>query len=93
MGWLKIHKNKIITSPKNLTHNEAAGFSLGAQTATAMIRKINILNTGGTPLVFSARSTTSIFLIKTLLAHNITPICLTTTKWSNKEKDLFIQVS
>ncbi|MBO8818150.1 zinc-binding alcohol dehydrogenase family protein, partial [Staphylococcus aureus] len=57
MGWLKIHKNKIITSPKNLTHNEAAGFSLGAQTATAMIRKINILNTGGTPLVFSARST------------------------------------
>lgn len=88
MGWLKIHKNKIITSPKNLTHNEAAGFSLGAQTATAMIRKINILNTGGTPLVFSARSTTSIFLIKTLLAHNITPICLTTTKWSNKEKRL-----
>lgn len=86
MGWLKIHKNKIVNSPKRLTHNEAAGFSLGAQTATAMIRKTNILNTGGTPLIFSARSTTSIFLIKVLLAHNINPVCLTTTEWNDEEK-------
>jgi len=88
MGWLRIHKNKIKTSPKKLTHNEAAGFSLGAQTATAMIRKSNILNTGGIPLVLSARSTTSIFLVKELLAHNITPVCLTTKEWSDKEKKM-----
>ncbi|MBF7020817.1 hypothetical protein [Staphylococcus kloosii] len=88
MGWLKIHKNKIITSPKKLTHNEAAGFSLGAQTASEMIRKTNILSTGGTPLVFSARSTTSIFLVKALLAHNITPMCLTSKEWSDEEKRL-----
>lgn len=88
LGWLRLHKQKVIKIPESLSDNEAACFSLGSQTASAMIRRSGILESGGTPLVFSARSHTSLFIIQQLLSHGITPICLTTSKWSDKEKKL-----
>lgn len=86
LGWLRLHKKKIIKVPKSLSDIEAACFSLGSQTASAMIRRSGILVNGGNPLVFSARSHTSLFIIQQLLSHGITPICLSTSEWSDKEK-------
>lgn len=86
IGWLRIHKNKIMKAPENLSNEEIACFSLGSQTAASMIRRSGILSNGGTPIVFSARSATSLFIIRQLVSHGITPICLTTSQWSDKEK-------
>lgn len=85
LGWLRLHKNKIIRAPKSLDSNEAACFSLGAQTASSMIRRSRLLENGGKPLVLSARSNTSLFIIQQLLSHGITPLCLSTSEWSEKE--------
>jgi NADPH:quinone reductase-like Zn-dependent oxidoreductase len=85
MGWLRLHKKKIIKKPKTLTDSEAACFSLGSQTASGMIRRSGILASGGNPLVLSARSNTSLFIIQQLLSHGITPLCLSTSDWSDEE--------
>ncbi|MED1563607.1 hypothetical protein AJ85_21665 [Alkalihalobacillus alcalophilus ATCC 27647 = CGMCC 1.3604] len=60
IGWLRIHKNKVIKIPRSINEIEAACFSLSAQTATGMIRRSGILDKGGTPLILSARSNTSL---------------------------------
>ncbi|MBC6308477.1 zinc-binding alcohol dehydrogenase family protein [Listeria sp. FSL L7-1582] len=86
LGWLRLHKKKIIKKPASLTNSEAAAFSLGAQTATGMINKSEILKNGGTPLVLSSRSNTSLFIIQQLLSHDIIPICLTTSNWTQEDK-------
>ncbi|MEK4002882.1 alcohol dehydrogenase catalytic domain-containing protein [Bacillus sp. FSL K6-2822] len=85
LGWLRLHKKKIIKIPKSLSDSEAACFSLGSQTASGMIRRSGILENGGNPLVFSARSSTSLFIIQQLLSYGITPICLSTSEWSDEE--------
>ncbi|MDG0819669.1 hypothetical protein M4L90_07110 [Staphylococcus equorum] len=81
LGWLKLHEDTLIKKPVNINNNEAAGFSLGAQTACSMIRKSKILETGGVPLIFSSRSNTSLFLIEQLVKSGVTPICLSTSNW------------
>lgn len=86
LGWLRLHKNKIIKVPKSLGDREAACFSLGSQTASGMIRRSGILENGGNPLVLSARSNTSLFIIQQLLSHGITPLCLSTSEWSDEER-------
>jgi NADPH:quinone reductase-like Zn-dependent oxidoreductase len=85
LGWLLLHKKKIIKVPKSLGNSEAACFSLGSQTASGMIRRSGILTSGGNPLVLSARSNTSLFIIKQLLSYGITPLCLSTSEWSDEE--------
>lgn len=86
LGWLRIHKDKLLNAPRELTDSEAACFSLGAQTAHSMIRRSNILQSPDPkPLIFSAKSATSLFIIKELLAHGIKPTCLSTSKWNQKE--------
>lgn len=87
LGWLRLHKNKIIKVPKNLNNREAACFSLGSQTAASMIRRSGILMDGGCPLVLSARSNTSLFIIQQLLSYDITPLCLSTSEWSDEETE------
>lgn len=86
MGWLRLHKNKLIRKPGTLSDSEAACFSLGAQTASGMIRRSGILEQGGTPLVLSSRSNTSLFIIQQLLARGITPVCLSTSEWTEEEQ-------
>ncbi|EGO5824508.1 zinc-binding alcohol dehydrogenase family protein [Enterococcus faecalis] len=87
LGWLKIHKSKVIKIPARLSLEEAACFSLGSQTASSMIRRSNILKESGNPVVFSARSATSMFIIRQLLIQGITPICISTTSWTDFEKE------
>ncbi|WEZ00405.1 alcohol dehydrogenase catalytic domain-containing protein [Bacillus subtilis] len=43
LGWLRLHKKKIIKVPKSLSDIEAACFSLGSQTASAMIDALEYL--------------------------------------------------
>ncbi|KPN14192.1 hypothetical protein AKG37_08965 [Bacillus australimaris] len=86
LGWLRLHKKKVIKVPESLSDSEAACFSLGSQTASSMIKRSGILTNGGNPLVFSARSHTSLFIIQQLLSYGITPICLSTSEWSDTEK-------
>jgi len=85
LGWLRLHKNKIIKVPTTLNDGEAACFSIGSQTASSMIRRSGILTNGGNALVLSARSNTSLFIIKQLLSYGITPLCLSTSEWSDEE--------
>jgi NADPH:quinone reductase-like Zn-dependent oxidoreductase len=85
LGWLRIHKRKLIRIPDDLNSIQAASFALGAQTASAMIRISGILVDGGNSLVFSARSTTSQFIIQQLISYGFEPVCVSTTNWSEEE--------
>lgn len=87
LGWLRIHKNKLIKVPDGMTDIEAASFTLGAQTASGMIRRSGLLEQGGVPMVFSARSATSLFIIQQLNFYGYSPICLTSSDWSKNEKE------
>lgn len=86
LGWLRLHRKKLIKIPESLNDTEAASFSLGAQTASSMIRRSGILVDGGTPLVFSGRSATSLFITQQLVAYGFHPICLSTSNWDDVEK-------
>lgn len=85
LGWQRIHRKKLIKVPKTLSDMEAACFSLGSQTAAGMIRRSGILINRGSPLVFSARSATSLFIIQQLIAYGFKPFCLSTSHWSEAE--------
>ena len=85
LGWLRLHRKKLIKVPETLNDIEAACFSLGAQTASGMIRRSGILVDGGTPLVFSARSATSLFITQQLAAYGFKPVCLSTSNWNEME--------
>lgn len=87
LGWLRLHKNKLIKVPETLSSSEAACFSLGSQTASGMIQRSGILTNGGNPLVLSARSNTSLFIIQQLLSYGITPLCLSTSEWTDEETE------
>lgn len=85
LGWLRLHSKKLIKTPKTLSNVEAACFSLGSQTASGMIRRSGILVDGGTPLVLSARSATSLFIIQQLISYGFNPLCLSTSEWNEAE--------
>ncbi|HEM3618883.1 TPA: zinc-binding alcohol dehydrogenase family protein [Streptococcus suis] len=85
-GWLKLHKSKVLPIPDNMDDYVAASFSIGAQTSTSMIRRCHIKSTDKI-LVTSARSNTSIFIIKSLLTAGYDVTALTTTDWSGEELD------
>lgn len=86
LGWLRLHKDKLISAPKALTDSQSACFPLGAQTAHSMIRRSGILEAKEPKaLVFSAKSATSLFIIRGLLANGIKPVCFSTSKWSEEE--------
>lgn len=88
LGWLRIHKDKLVAIPKELSDSEAACFSLGSQTAHSMVRRSGVLEKeDSTALVFSSKSATSLFIIKHLLAHGKKPIALSTSTWSKWEKE------
>lgn len=87
LGWQRIHKRKLIKIPYGLDDTAASCFSLGAQTAAGMIRRSGILTTKGNPLVMSGRSATSLFVIQQLIAYGYKPFVLTTSNWTQEEKD------
>lgn len=87
LGWQRIHKRKLIKIPLGLDDTVASCFSLGAQTAAGMIRRSGILTTKGNPLVMSGRSATSLFVIQQLIAQGYKPFVLTTSNWTQDEKN------
>ena len=68
-----------------MSDEQAASFSLGSQTAMALIRRSGVLFSGGNVAVLSARSTTSLFVIRLLIQHGFIPTCFTTSEWSREE--------
>ncbi|MEJ7296288.1 zinc-binding alcohol dehydrogenase family protein, partial [Staphylococcus epidermidis] len=41
-GWLRLHKSKLIKIPEHMNNAVAAGFSIGSQTSTSMVRRVNL---------------------------------------------------
>lgn len=85
-GWLRLHKSKVMKIPDKMDDAVAAGFSIGAQTSHSMIRRVNI-KSNEKVLVFSGRSHTSLFIIKSLLKLGIDTTVLTTSEWTKKQED------
>ncbi|UQS84126.1 MDR/zinc-dependent alcohol dehydrogenase-like family protein [Bombilactobacillus thymidiniphilus] len=83
-GWLRLHHSKLLKIDTKISNNIAAGFSIGGQTSESMIRRSNI-NSTERALVLSARSNTSLFIIRGLLNRGINTTILSTTPWSKEE--------
>ena len=65
----------------------AAGFSIGSQTSTSMVRRVN-LKQNERALVLSGRSNTSMFIINNLISKGIDTTILTTSEWTPEEQAL-----
>ena len=72
------HRSKLIRIPDRMPSVEAAAFSVGAQTAYAMVRRLD-LRRDEHVLVTAASSNTSLFAIETLLAAGKNVHALTTS--------------
>lgn len=86
-GWLIIHETKLFEVPSWMSTVQAAGFSLAAQTASSMVRRAEF-SPGDTAIVASARSSTGISLIRTLLVEGIQVIAVSSNKWTVQEQKL-----
>lgn len=62
------HQAKLIQLPPEMSYEDGAAFSIGAQTAYSMVRKLS-LEAGMNILVTAAKSNTSLFAISVLQAH------------------------
>lgn len=86
-GWLVVHEAKLFEVPSWMSAEQAAGFSLAAQTAGSMVRRAE-LTPGETAIVASARSSTGICLIRTLLANKMHVIAVSSNTWATHEQKL-----
>ncbi|HEV3051115.1 MAG TPA: alcohol dehydrogenase catalytic domain-containing protein, partial [Longimicrobium sp.] len=64
-GFLILHERKLVRVPDAMPTDVAAAFTLGAQTAYSMARRLSV-PPGAAVLVTSGRSNTSLFLIPAL---------------------------
>lgn len=83
-GWLRLHKSKIMKIPNTMSSELAASYTIGAQTSSSMIRRINVKKDENV-LVTAGRSNTSIFIIRQLLSKGIIPDVLSTSDWNESE--------
>ncbi len=90
-GWLRLHKSKLITIPSEMSDEVASGYSIGGQTSTSMVRRVNLKN-DERALVLSARSNTSMFIINKLIEMGIDTTVLTTSNWKKEEEELISPV-
>jgi NADPH:quinone reductase-like Zn-dependent oxidoreductase len=72
------HQRKLVLVPPEVPFEVGASFSLGAQTAYSMARKVAV-RAGDRVLVTSATSNTSLFLISALRARGVEVYASTTT--------------
>jgi NADPH:quinone reductase-like Zn-dependent oxidoreductase len=77
--YLMLHEAKLIKVPPEMPDEVAAVFSLNAQTAYGMLRRLDIV-AGANVLVTSARSNTSLFVINALKNYDCN-VYVTTTSW------------
>ena len=73
------HQSKLMTIPDSMSSNVAAGFTIGGQTVSAMIRKAK-LDIDSQVLVTSGTSSTSLFAVAFLKAIGIDTFALTSSK-------------
>ena len=73
---LKLHRNQLLKIPPNMPDEVAGAFSLGAQTAYAMVRRLEIRPRENV-LVTAATSNTSLFAIQLLSRMEINLVALT----------------
>ncbi len=71
--------DKIIKVPSAMPNEVAGAFSVNAQTAYSLVRKLDVKE-GDNVLVTAARSHTSMFAINGLRKHNVNVYALTTSK-------------
>lgn len=74
-----LHENKLVRIPATMPIDQAAAFSLGAQTAYSMVRKL-APEPGSNVLVTSATANTSLFAIAALRQHDVTIYATTTSR-------------
>lgn len=82
--WAIFEENKLCVVPDWMTIPQAAAYSLAAQTAFSMVRKSGV-GRSSTALVASARSSTSLTIIRTLQALNVRIIAVSSSQWSKEE--------
>lgn len=73
------HENKLVAIPERMDDEVAAGFSIGAQTAYSMVRKLAPAP-GARVLVTSATSNTSLAAIAALRRHDVRVWATTTSR-------------
>lgn len=73
----ELHEAQLMKVPASMSDQIAASFSVGAQTAYAMLRRLGVTR-GTTVLVTAARSNTSLFAIHALRALGARVFALTT---------------
>ncbi|WP_146752374.1 MULTISPECIES: zinc-binding alcohol dehydrogenase family protein [unclassified Actinomyces] len=86
LGYFKLPRAKLARVPDGMDDVAAAAFSLGAQTATAMVRSSGIVDAGGNPIVFSCRSSTGLFVIQCLLSYGFVPVGVSSSEWTSEER-------
>lgn len=72
------HELKLAKVPSDMSDEEAAAFSIGAQTAYSMIRRLAI-HDGANVLVTSAKSNTSLFVINALRKRKVNVYAISTS--------------
>lgn len=82
--YLTLHQAKLMKVPENMPDEVAASFSIGAQTAYSMLRRLDIVE-GTKALVTSARSNTSLFVIDALSNRGVDVYATSTTSWTENE--------
>jgi NADPH:quinone reductase-like Zn-dependent oxidoreductase len=82
---MQVHaEEKLMRVPANMPDDEAAAFSLGAQTSYSMIRKL-MLSAGARVLVLAARSNTALFTLRALERMPV-DVCAVTTSPETKQQ-------
>ncbi len=74
-----IHQVKLIKIPDEMPDSIAAAFSLGAQTAYGMLRKVH-LSPGDNVLVTAAKSNTSLFILQALKNRSVNVYTTSTSR-------------
>lgn len=90
-GWLRLHRAKLLPIPDSMSDEIAASYSIGSQTSYSMVRRTDVKE-GDKALVLSARSNTSMFIMKALLAHGVDVTAVSTSSWTEEEKSHFQSV-
>jgi NADPH:quinone reductase-like Zn-dependent oxidoreductase len=75
---LVVRADQLCRIPDDMSDAQAAAFSVGAQTAYSMVRKLQV-QAGDSVLVTAARSNTSLFLIAALCAAGVHVVATTTS--------------
>jgi NADPH:quinone reductase-like Zn-dependent oxidoreductase len=79
-----INEDKLIKIPSQMPDEIGAGFSIGAQTAYSMIRKLNLVENINL-LITSSKSNTSLFVINALKKYRINIYALSTSSKFKRE--------